>query len=152
MTMTLLNSGPLSFVRKYIYAALLALSAMNFAPTAAAQINLHGKFILPHDVHWESSIVPAGEYQFSIQSDTIEVLRLDELTGAHAGFTFIVRETQAPERKAVSRIMLETTAAGSYVTAMELPAYGRTLSFKVPASIAEKQIARAATRSLAPGQ
>jgi hypothetical protein len=152
MTFTKLNSAGLSSIRKYAYAALLALSALNFAPAAAAQINLRGRFTLPHDVHWENAIVPAGEYQFSIQSDTIEVLRLDELTGAHAGFTFLVHEEQAPERKAVSQILLETTATGSFVTAMQLPAYGKTLNFNVPGSIVEKRIVRAGTRSSTAGQ
>jgi hypothetical protein len=152
MTWSKLNSGRLSSVRKYFYAALMALSTLNFAPTTAAQTSMRGKFTLPHDVHWENAIVPAGDYQFSLDSDAIEVLRLDELSGAHAGFTFVVHEEAADERKEVSRIMLETTSAGSYVTSMQLPAYGRALNFNVPASIAKKQIARAATPPPASGQ
>lgn len=153
MTRNNLKSGRLVSIRKYFYAVLLALSTLNFMPaTASAQTSMRGKFTLPHEVHWENAIVPAGDYQFSLDSDTIEVLRLDQLNGAHAGFTFVVHEEQAEERKEVSRITLETTATGSYVTAMQLPAYGKQLNFNVPASISEKQLAKAATRPSPSGQ
>ena len=56
-------------VRKYVYAALLAAAAMNFAPTnAAAEEPAHGKFTLKHDVNWGNAVVPAGEYSFSAAS------------------------------------------------------------------------------------
>jgi hypothetical protein len=152
MTWNKLNSGRLSPFRRWLYVALLGLTTLNFAPATAAQTSMRGKFTLPHDVHWENAIVPAGDYQFSLESDTIEVLRLDELNGAHAGFTFVVREEATAERKEVSRIMLETTSEASYVTAMQLPAYGRALNFNVPASIAKKQVAKAASPPSALGQ
>lgn len=152
MTWNKLNSGRLSPFRKYFYIALLALSTLNFAPATAAQTSMRGKFTLPHAVHWENAIVPAGDYQFSLDSDTIEVLRLDELNGAHAGFTFVVREEAAAERKEVSRIMLETTSEGSYVTALQLPAYGKMLNFNVPASVTKKLAAKAASPPSIVGQ
>lgn len=140
-------------IRKYVYAALLALSTLSFAPTqASAQEPARGRFTLPHDVHWENAIVPAGEYQFSIESDTIGVLRLDKISGTRAGFMFLVRDQQPSKPSDLSRIMLDTTSSGSYVTSMQLPDFGMTLNFTVPASKAEKQMASAATMRSSSGQ
>ena len=53
-------------VRKFVYAALLAVTAMSFTPSpAAAQEPAHGKFTLTHNVNWGSAVVPAGDYEFS---------------------------------------------------------------------------------------
>ena len=51
-------------IRKFAYAALLTLSALNFAPSLAAQEPARGAFTLTHEVHWQKNIVPAGEYSF----------------------------------------------------------------------------------------
>ena len=53
-------------IRKFVYAAVLAATAMNFAPSlAAAQEPAHGKFTLKHNVNWSNAVVPAGDYEFS---------------------------------------------------------------------------------------
>ena len=140
-------------IRKYVYVALLALSTLSVAPTlVSAQEPARGRFTLPHDVHWENAVVPAGEYQFSIESDTIGVLRLDKISGARAGFMFLVRDQQPSKSTDLSRIMLDTTPSGSYVTSMQLPDFGMTLNFTAPASKTEKQMVTAATMHSPSGQ
>ena len=57
-------------IRNYVYAALLAASALTFVPSAAsAQEMAKGKFTLTHDVRWQNAVVPAGEYRFSLDSE-----------------------------------------------------------------------------------
>ena len=57
-------------IRKFAYAALLAFTALNFAPSlASAQEPARGKFTLTHDVHWGNASVPAGDYRFSFDPD-----------------------------------------------------------------------------------
>lgn len=143
----------MSSIRKYVYAALLALTMLNLAPSlASAQEPAHGRFTLPHDVHWENAKVPAGDYQFTILSDGIELLRLDKISGARAGFMFMVHDQEVAKTTDVSRLLLETTPAGSYVSAMQLPDFGITLNFAVPTFTTEKQMARVATMHSASGQ
>ena len=136
----------MSSIRKCIYATLLALTTLSVAPSlASGQQAAQGKFTLPHDVHWENAVVPAGSYQFSVGSDTMKVLRLDKISGAHAGFMFLVRDEEPAKSADISRLLLDSTPTGSYVSSMQLPEFGMTLNFTVPASTAEKQMARAAT-------
>ena len=54
-------------IRKFAYAAVLTLSALNFAPSLASAQDEGGKFTLPHEVLWQNAVVPAGEYRFSLQ-------------------------------------------------------------------------------------
>lgn len=140
-------------IRKCIYAALLALTPLNFAPaTASAQEPAHGRFTLSHDVHWANTVVPAGEYQFSYESNGIGLLRLDKVSGERSGFLFLVPDTADSKPKDVSQLVLETTSAGSYVSAMQLPEFGVTLRFNVPSAKTDKQMAKAGTSHLPSAQ
>jgi len=55
-------------IRRFVYAALLVLSALNFAPSLASAQDAAGTFTLTHEVHWQSTIVPAGKYRFSTET------------------------------------------------------------------------------------
>ena len=141
-------------IRKFAYTALLTLTALNLAPTlASAEESAQGRFKQSHDVHWQNAVIPAGEYRFSYGlSGYPHVLMLSKLDGTRGGYMLPVMETEEAKPSDISRLLLKTTPDGSYVTAMELPAYGMTLHFKVPTPVAEKQIARASTAPLASGR
>ncbi len=141
-------------IRKLVYATLLALSTLTFAPTlASAQEPAKGAFTLPHDVHWQNAVVPAGEYRFSYEADgAAGMLTLMKMSGRRSGFMFLVSNTDEAKPSDLSRLLLETTPGGSYVTALQLPEYGMTLHFSVSSHATEKQIAKAATAPLASGQ
>ena len=141
-------------IRKFVYATLLALSALSFVPTlASAQEPARGEFKLAHDVHWQNALVPAGVYRFSFEADGgMGMLSLAKMTGPRAGFIFLVGSTDESKPSDSSRLVLETTPAGSYVTTMQLPEFGMTLHFTVPSHATEKQVAKAGTAALPPGQ
>jgi hypothetical protein len=141
-------------IRKFVYAALLAVTALNLAPTlASAQEPARGKFTLTHEVRWGNAKVPAGDYEFSFDVDGISpLLTLSKISGAPAGFMLLVPMTEEIKGPAVSRLVLESTSDGSYVSAMQLPEFGMTLHFVVPNHTTERQIARAATTASASGQ
>ena len=137
----------MTLIRKFVFAALLAASALSLAPTvASAQQPAHGRFTLPHEVRWGSATVPAGEYQFSFDPENASpVLMLSKVSGAPTGFLMLVPSTKNPTPSDVNRIVLESTSEGSYVSEMQLPEFGMTLEFAVPSHTAEKQTAKAAT-------
>jgi hypothetical protein len=130
----------MSSIRRFVYATLLAFTAFNFAPSlASAQAPASGKFSLPHDVYWQNAIVPAGEYRFSYDPGSgLGVLTLSKVNGAHAGFMFIVRDEENTKPSGLSRLLLEKTAAGSYVEALQLPEFGMTLHFAAPSPVNKK--------------
>jgi hypothetical protein len=139
-------------IRKFAYAALLAVTSLNFAPSlASAQERAQGRFTLSHDVRWQNATVPAGEYRFSLDSDgPSSMLVLTKLSGARTGFLLMVHNTDEIKASSnLNRLVLESTAAGSYVSAMQLPEFGVTLNFAVPSKVAEKQMAKVGTTTMA---
>jgi hypothetical protein len=138
-------------IRKFAYAALLAVTALSFVPSpASAQENARGSFTLTHDVRWQNAMVPAGEYRFSLDADgPASMLVLTKLSGARTGFMFMVHDSDEIKASSnLNRIVLENTADGSYVSAMQLPEFGVTLNFAAPKA-PERQMAKVGTTTLA---
>ena len=92
---------------------------------------------------WQNANVPAGDYRYSYDANRpLGVLRLTRLNSAHAGFVIMVPDTDTLKGSGESRLMLNTSATGTYVTDMLLPDSGVALHFKTPRS-PEKQMAKA---------
>jgi len=140
-------------IRKFVYTALLAATAMNFAPSlAVAQEPVHGKFTLKHNVSWGNAAVPAGDYEFSYDPyQSTPVLVLSKLSGTRAGFMLLVTGSEGSKPSDSNQLLLETAADSSYVSTMQLAECGMTLHFNVP-SHPLKQMAKAVPASAPPGQ
>ena len=140
-------------IRNYVYAAMLAATALNFAPSlSSAQEAAKGKFTLAHQAHLGNATLAAGDYAFSFDPDNgSRMLNLSKLSGARTGYMVLVTDTEDSKPSDQSRLILEATTDGSYVSAMQLPEFGMTLRFAVP-SHPERQIAKAATTAAASGQ
>lgn len=131
---------------------MLALTTLSFAPSLASAQVAQGRFTLRHDVRWQNANVPAGDYRFSYDSNRpLGVLVLTKVNGATAGFVIMVPDTDTMNGNGQSRLILNTSATGTYVSDMLLPDSGVTLHFRTPRS-AEKQIAKAATAATGDAQ
>ncbi|HEV2468762.1 MAG TPA: hypothetical protein VGS78_06180 [Candidatus Sulfotelmatobacter sp.] len=140
-------------IRNIAYAALLAAATFTIVPVPASAQAAHGKFTLTHDVYWGSAKIPAGEYAFSYDPNNVApVLMLSRISGAPGGFLVLVPSSDPTKSSDSSLLVLESTPAGSYVSAMQLPESGITLRFTVPGRAAEKQIARATPGASVSGQ
>ncbi len=141
-------------IRNYMYAALLTATALNIAPSlASAQEAAKGKFTLTHAAHLGNATLAAGEYAFSFDPDNgTRMLNINKLSGARTGYMVLVSDTQDSKPSDMSRLILESTPDGSYVSAMQLPEFGMTLRFTVPSHTTERQIAKAGTTAAASGQ
>ena len=141
-------------IRNYVYAAMLAVTALNFAPTlASAQESAKGKFTLTHQAHLGNATLAAGDYAFSFDPDNgTRMLSISKLSGARTGYMVLVSDTEDSKPSDQNRLILEATTHGSYVSAMQLPEFGMTLRFTVPSHTTERQIAKSGTTAAASGQ
>ncbi len=141
-------------IRNYMYAVLLAASALSFTPAlASAQEAAKGKFTLTHEAHLGNATLAAGDYALSFDPDSgTRMLNLSKLSGARTGYMVLVSDTEDSKPSDQSRLILEATPDGSYVSAMQLPEFGMTLRFTVPSHPTERQIAKAGTSATASAQ
>ena len=125
-------------IRRFVYAAALMLSALNFAPTLASAQDAAGTFTLTHEVRWQNAIVPAGKYRFTIgASGPSDMLTLRKVDGSGAGFMLLVTDTEDSQPSGDSRLILVSRPSGSFVSTMQLPEFGITLHFAVPSETRE---------------
>ncbi len=121
-------------IRKFAYAAVLTLSAINFTPSLASAQDEGGTFTLPHEVHWQNVVVPAGDYRFSLQAmGPMQMLTLTRMTGKPASFMLFVNDTESAADSESARLVIDSQTGTSYVSAMNLPQFEVSLRFRVPA-------------------
>jgi hypothetical protein len=134
---------------KFAYAAVLTLSALNFAPSLASAQEEGGKFTLPHEVRWQNVVVPAGDYRFSLQPmGPSEMLTLTKISGKPASFMLYARDIDTDADSETPRLVIESKFGKSYVSAMDLPQFEVTLHFAAPAN-SRKEVAEMSTASAA---
>jgi hypothetical protein len=140
----------MKLLRRFTYAAVLVLSALNFAPGVASAQDAAGAFTLTHEVHWQKAVVPAGKYHFTIGAKgPSELLMLSKISGSGAGFMLLVTDTEASKPSDVSQIVVVSRPGGGFVSTMQLPEFGMTLHFAVPAETREVAQAAATTTASA---
>jgi hypothetical protein len=128
----------MKLIRNYIYAAVLTVSALNFAPSLASAQEAAGSFTLDHEVHWQNAIVPAGKYRFTMGTQgPSELLMVRDVSGKGTGFMLLVTDTEVSHPSDVSRLTVITRPSGSFVSSLQLPEFGMTLHFAVPAETHE---------------
>jgi hypothetical protein len=129
-------------IRKFVYASLLAVATFSLAPALASAQESRGQFTLTHSVLWEKAVVPAGGYVFTFKNEGPSgVLTLTKLDSPHAGFMFLVSDTEESRPSDTSKLTLRSFSAGSYVSTMTLGEDGVTLHFTPPPQTRENVIA-----------
>jgi hypothetical protein len=122
--MKILNTTQHSTSVKLILGVLIATCV--FTSAANAQSSFEGKFTLPYEVHWNHTVLPAGEY--AIQADskgTPAVLRSTSSNrSAYTGAPIIVNGEKGPA-------CLTVTIRGNErrVRSVNLPQIGMSLIF-----------------------
>src|SRR5271154_6085304 len=126
-------------IRKFAFAAVLAVSIFSIQPTLAAAEDVRGVFTLSHEVHWQNSVLRPGDYAFSIRgSGSPTLLMLRGLNGTGTNAMFLVVDVETPKPNAASSLVLVSRDGQSFVRAMDLPDYDITLRFAVPHDAAMK--------------
>jgi hypothetical protein len=128
----------MSSIRRFVYAAVLAASALSLTPSLASAQDAAGTFTLIHEVHWQNAVVPAGKYRFTLgSSGPGEILTLRKTSGNGAGFMFLVMDVDDSHPAGPSQLTVVPTSSGSFVSTMQLPEFGMTLHFAVPSETRE---------------
>ena len=139
-------------IRKFAYAAVLTLSALNFAPRLASAQDEGGTFTLPQEVHWQNTSVPAGDYKFTLQPvGPSEMLTLRKLSGTPASFMLLVNDTDVADSSKAASLVINTRFGERYVSAMNLPQFEVTLHFAAPAN-SVKEVAEMHNASASPAR
>lgn len=129
--------------RKVVFTCALTM-AVAFLWPAAASAQARGVFMLPHEVVWQGATVPAGDYQFSLESrGPSQLLTLFKRDGARAGFMMMVTNVSPAKGASLDRLVLVAQSGKSFVSTMELPEYDMTLHFTVPKEGTDKEVALA---------
>jgi len=129
-------------IRRFVYAAALTLTAFSFAPSLASAQEARGRFVLTHEMHWQTTLLPAGEYEFSFQPDgPSEMLFVRKLTGSGPGFLMLVNDVTETKPSHADHLLLVAREGKSFVSALDLPEAGVTLHFAVPSET--RQVATA---------
>jgi hypothetical protein len=125
-------------IRRFVYAVVLMLSALNYAPSLASAQDAAGTFTLTREVRWQNAVVPAGKYRFTLgSSGPSEMLTLRKLSGNGAGFMFLVPNAENSQPSDLSQLVVVSRPDGSFVSTMKLPGFGLTLHFEVPSETRE---------------
>ena len=137
-------------IRKFAYATLLMLSALNFVPSLASADDAAGTFTLTHEVHWQNAIVPAGKYRFSIETrGPSEMLKLHNISGKGRSYMLLATNTEDSKPSDHDQLIVVSRSTGSFVSTMQVPESGLTLHFAVPTETREVAQAVATTTTSA---
>jgi len=129
-------------IRRFVYAAALTLTALSFAPGQAYAQAARGRFVLTHEVHWQKTLLPAGEYEFSFQPDgASEMLFVRKLSSSGPGFLMLVSDVTETKPSGTDHLLLVPREGKSFVSAMDLPEAGVTLHFAVPSATRQVAVA-----------
>jgi hypothetical protein len=124
-------------IRRFGYAAVLVLSALNFTPSLASAQEAAGTFTLTHEVRWQNAVVPAGKYRFTVgASGPAEMLTLRKVDGS-AGFMLLATDSDKSQPSDGSLLVVVSRPSGSFVSTMQLPQFELTLHFSVPSEARE---------------
>lgn len=128
--------------RRLVYAAALTLSAISFAPGLAQAQEARGRFVLAHEVHWQGTLLPAGEYEFSFQGhDPSQILFVRKLSNSGPGFMILVNDVTPSKSSDPDHLLLVPRAGKSFVSALDLREAGVTLHFAVPSETRQVAVA-----------
>ncbi|MBZ5654202.1 MAG: hypothetical protein LAO56_02870 [Acidobacteriia bacterium] len=121
-------------IRKFALATAFTVSSLSLFVSPAAAEAARGHFTLTQEVHWQNAVLPAGEYSFSMADDgPSEMLTIRKLSGNRTSYILLVQDQTPSQSTDLSRLVLVSRPAGTFVDRMELPEFGMTLHFKVPA-------------------
>jgi hypothetical protein len=110
-----------SFSKALVIAAGL-LSIGMYSSTVRANTALAGNFTLAHATRWKNTVLPAGEYRFTLARTQTDTNRL-VVRGKNQSFVTLVFAQSACESCKAGALTLNVEGDNRSVSALELPGY-----------------------------
>jgi hypothetical protein len=131
----------MKWIYKFARTGVFILGLLTFICAPAFSQNARGVFTLNHEVQWQSQVVPAGDYTFSVEMrGSVDIMTLRNADGAGSAFMLLVNDVDSisPAAKGAFKdgklILASQSQSGRrYVSSMEVPSIGMVLHFAVPA-------------------
>ena len=114
---------------------LAALALCSFAVLGNAQAAYQGKFTLPVEARWGGSVLPAGDYAFTLPSTAAPYAVYVRGEGKAAIIIAAAAETKVVSER--PQLNLVNTGDGYAVRTLEAPALGLTFVYAAPAARTE---------------
>ena len=120
-----------------ILGAVLAISLC--AGLASAQVAFRGKFTLPYDVSWQSTVLPAGEYSFTMESPARPVRII--VRGMGKAAIIMAQGISLRSTEKASALTVERRGGKRVVRSLQLAPLSLVLNYQAP-SIPKEEFAR----------
>jgi len=131
-------------LRKFTAIAVFAFGSLTLISSAAFAQSAAGSFTLSHEVTWQSAVVPAGAYKFSVEPrGPSALLTLRSVSGSHEAFMILVNNVGSSQFSGANCLVMVSRAGKSFVSTLDLPEFETVLHFAVPATRAEDELALA---------
>jgi len=121
-------------LRSLSLAKILVLALGVVAPVAAHAQNMAGKFTLTHETHWGPAVLPAGDYEFRLESTTSPARILVRKDTGNVTAMLISMSFSPASSTGTSQLNLVDRGGDVFVSSMFLKEPGLELYFAVPKS------------------
>jgi hypothetical protein len=122
-----------SSIPKMLFAAFTVL-ALSAAPAVAQEAS--GKFTLAKEVRWGSAVLPAGDYTYSLEHQTGQVLFVRNTNGRTSAIVLVKSASLVSEGEH-DRLVLQRSGDDWFVSSMVITNLGQELSFGAPSTHTE---------------
>jgi hypothetical protein len=117
---------------------LIALALSSY-PASAQAPAFNGSFSLTHEVRWQGTTLPAGDYTISIESLTLPVLI--KASGPNGGFFLMASAKSERHAEQGNVLVLEQRGSTSFISELYLADYDLHVRYSVPTAPNEKLLA-----------
>ena len=126
-------------LKRYTHVAVLLLGLLSSTavPMAAHADSVTGRFTLTSEAHWGRTVLPPGEYTYSISAeDVMPIVIVRSVRGDIGAFVFPTSISDA-HRGDMDKLVLEKTNVGMVVTSLYVKDKGVVLHYRVPKEMIE---------------
>lgn len=124
--------------RALIIVAFALATVLASAAPASAQVAFRGAFTLHHQIRWQNTTLPAGDYTFEMKSLATPRITLKGPRGPQ----FITASVADERAMGTSMLVVESRGNESYVRELRLAPIGRALHYSVPKAPKDVQLAQ----------
>ncbi len=126
--------------RFIVFAGLILMEVALIPINGKAQSITRGEFRLPHEVRWENSILPTGDYVYFVDANQWPAVVRVEQKGGSFSAVFVAQGMVRPVKHSDSGLSMEDHGTGAHVVSLYMRGEGGELFFSEPDPDVEKAV------------